>query len=299
MALCILAGADQSYAQQSSADTPACILQDQAAPIKITKTMLAGVPAILRVPTHVTKPPIVLWHGLGPPASEGELMQALPLDEVAAVKVYLGLPLFGERAPPSGSASLAQRQGTDYGSMIEEPVVFGAAKELPAVLRALQEQRCLAPGDKIGLFGFSAGGAAVLFELAERDVPVRAAVVLSAPSSLNVAIDALERVTKKSYVWSPRTRQIAQRSDAIARASDIAAGQPPPALLILHGADDQLIPSATAVSLFQALQPGYRASGDVERLKLIVAPGVAHDWTVSPGLQTLRAAVSDWFKHYL
>jgi hypothetical protein len=42
---------------------------------------------------HVTKPPIVLWHGLGPPASEGDLMSALPLDDVAAVKVYLGLPL--------------------------------------------------------------------------------------------------------------------------------------------------------------------------------------------------------------
>ncbi len=47
---------------------------------------------------HVMSP-IVLWHGFGPPASEQALMEALPLDEVPAVKVYLGLPMFGSRAP--------------------------------------------------------------------------------------------------------------------------------------------------------------------------------------------------------
>jgi hypothetical protein len=63
------------------------------------RATLAGVPAIVRVPPSITKPPVILWHGFGPPASESALMEALPLDEVPAVKVYLGLPLFGARTP--------------------------------------------------------------------------------------------------------------------------------------------------------------------------------------------------------
>src|SRR5690348_6637870 len=79
----------------------------------IVSTVLAGVPAILRIPARTQKPPIVLWHGFGPPASEQALMQALPLDDVPAVKVYLGLPLFGQRAPAAGMDELARRQKED------------------------------------------------------------------------------------------------------------------------------------------------------------------------------------------
>ena len=100
--------------------------------VMTVQTTLAGVPAILRVPKGINKPPIVLWHGLGPPASEGELMKALPLDEVPSIKVYLGLPLFGVRAPSDGAESLAQRQAEDYALQIFEPVIVGAAQELRA-----------------------------------------------------------------------------------------------------------------------------------------------------------------------
>jgi hypothetical protein len=51
----------------------------------IVETRLATVPALMRVPVKVTQPPILLWHGFGPPASERALMQALPLDEVPAI----------------------------------------------------------------------------------------------------------------------------------------------------------------------------------------------------------------------
>jgi hypothetical protein len=37
-------------------------------------------------------------------------MEALPLDDVPAVKVYLGLPLFGARAPSGGPGELVQLQ---------------------------------------------------------------------------------------------------------------------------------------------------------------------------------------------
>jgi pimeloyl-ACP methyl ester carboxylesterase len=258
-------------------------------------TTLAGVPAIVSVPTQVTKPPILLWHGFGAPASEAALQEALPLADVPAIKVYLGLPLFGERAPAPGEPSVSQRQQEDYGARIFEPVVMGAANELPAVVKALRERKCLRANEPIGLFGFSAGGAAVLFALAEHRVPVRVAVTVNAPVGLEAAIDAMERVTKRPYAWTPATRKLAQRSDAVRRASDVATGRP--ALLLFHGADDTVVRPDGAASLRVALQPFYRS--DADRLQLVVAPGVAHDWTEPRTLDVLRASVSDWFARNL
>jgi predicted esterase len=263
------------------------------------QTTLAGVPALLRVPKVITKPPIVLWHGFGPPASESALMKALPLDEVAAVKVYLGLPLFGTRAPSGDSESLAQRQASDYASRIFEPVVMGAAKELPAVVTALIDRQCLRVSEKIGLFGFSAGGAAVLFALAERDVGVQAAVTLNAPTGLKEAIEAVEHATSRPYVWTPATRELAERSDSVRRAGEIEAGNPPPALLIFHGSADEVVAPQATVSLRDALSPFYAKSGNQERLHVVIAPEVSHDWTEPQALQQVRIAVASWFNQNL
>jgi dienelactone hydrolase len=267
--------------------------------IVTVQTTLAGVPALLRVPKVVTKPPIVLWHGFGPPASESQLMKALPLDEVAAVKVYLGLPLFGARTPSGDSETLAQRQASDYASLIFGPVVMGAAKELPAVLAELRNRKCLGANQKIGLFGFSAGGAAVLFALAERDVPVQAAVTLNAPTGLDEAIEAVEHATKHPYTWTPATRQLAQRSDSIGRAGEIAAGDPPPALLIFHGAADEVVPPQPTLALRDALFPFYYKSGNGKRLQVVIAPDVSHDWTEPKALQRVRGVVASWFNQHL
>jgi dienelactone hydrolase len=272
---------------------------EEVGDVVTVQTTLAGVPAILRVPKMITKAPIVLWHGFGAPASESELMKALPLDDVAAVKVYLGLPLFGSRAPSGGSDTLARRQAKDYASLIFEPVVMGAAKELPAVLDALRSRRCLRPNDRIGLFGFSAGGAAVLFALAERSVPVQAAVTLNAPVGLSESIQAVEHATKRRYEWTASTRQLAERADSIRRASEIAVGDPPPALLIFHGAADDVVPSQGTLSLRDALRPLYGASGNDKRLKVVIAPDVSHDWTKPDALHEIRVEVAAWFNQHL
>jgi predicted esterase len=263
------------------------------------QTTLAGVPAILRLPRAIKKSPIILWHGLGPPAGESELMSALPLDDVPSVKVYLGLPLFGARSPSDGAASLARRQADDYASRVFEPVVVGAAMELPAVLKALREKRCLRPDDKIGLFGFSAGGTAVLIALALPGIPVSAAVTVNAPIGLSAAIDAMERATQRSYTWTESARLLADRSDSIAHAAEIASGAPPRALLIFHGAEDSIVAPDGAVSLHAALQPFYQRRGENDRLKLVVAPGVSHDWTDPQPLQQLRVSVAGWFNRFL
>lgn len=289
-----------------AAGSPLCSIASspgrEPAAVRTIQTTLAGVPAILRIPATITKPPIVLWHGLGPPASEADLMQDLPLDEVAAMKVYLGLPLFGARAPKSEADSLVRRQAEDYALRIFQPVVVGAALELPAVLTELRKQGCVRGGEAIGLFGFSAGGTAVLIALLEQKAPVGVAVTVNAPTGLRSAVGALERATRQPYPWSDASRRLAERTDATQHAARIAtstAGQPPRALLLFHGADDKVIVPADTVALADSLRPLYEHSGAGKRLQLTVAPGVSHNWADRRTLDEVRSAVADWFNRFL
>jgi predicted esterase len=265
----------------------------------VITTKLGETPALVRIPAKISQSAIVLWHGFGPPASEQALMEALPLDEVPAVKVYLGLPMFGARELPGGMSELARRQQEDLATQVFEPAVMGAAKELPAVVRALEEHGCLKRGDSIGLFGFSAGGAAALFALAERDVSIDVAVTLNASTGLSASVKAYERATKGSYTWTDAARRLAQRSDAAGRAKDIVTGNPPPALLIIHGNDDAMLTPEAASSLHRTLLPLYQAANATQRLQLTVAPGMAHAWTNTADVQALRSSIAAWFHTYL
>jgi len=259
----------------------------------IVETRLASVPALLRAPAKVTQPPILLWHGFGPPASEHALMAALPLDDVPAIKIYLGLPQFGAREDPDGRESRVRRQAEDLGRLVFEPVVVGAAQELPSVIAALQELQCLRAQDKVGLFGFSAGGAAALIALAEGKVRVGTAVIVNASTGLTASVQAYERATKKQYIWSDYTRLLAHRTDAIEHAADIARDRP--ALLIVHGTDDALLPAQNAIALRDALAPFYRESGS-KRLRLELVVGLSHGWAESTHGDELRQEIAQWFK---
>src|SRR5262245_7708050 len=259
----------------------------------IVETRLAAVPVLMRAPAKVTQPPILLWHGFGPPASERALMEALPLDDVPAIKIYLGLPQFGAREAPDGRESRVRRQSEDLGRLVFEPVVVGAAQELPSVIAALQELQCLRAQDKVGLFGFSAGGAAALIALAEGKVGVGTAVIVNASTGLTASVQAYERATRQHYVWSDYTRDLAHRTDAIERAADIARDRP--ALLIVHGTDDAMLPAQNAVALRDALAPYYRESAS-KRLQLDLVDGLAHGWADSAHGEELRREIGQWFK---
>ncbi|TYT24883.1 alpha/beta hydrolase [Luteimonas viscosa] len=254
---------------------------------------LAGVPAIIRVPARVAAPPIVLWHGFGPPASEEALMVLLPMDDVPAVKVYLGLPLFGKRAPADPS-ELARRQAENLATGVFEPVVLGAARELPGVADALRKLGCLAPGQGIGLFGFSAGGAAALYALAEGEVTVESAVLLNASTGLGASVAAYERASGGSFGWTAETRALARRSDGAGRAAEIARGEPPPALLIVHGAADAMLDDAGVRGLHRALAPHYDGD-DAGRLRLEMVPGLPHAIRAPEDLARVRSLVGGWF----
>ena len=279
---------------RASVETPLCAAAPPVAEIEVRRTTLAGVPAILRVPKRVSRPPIVLWHGFGPPASEAAMMAALPLDEVPAVKVYLGLPMFGERALPGGMKELARRQGQDVGLQVFKPVVVGAGDELPRVAHALEEQGCLRPRDAVGLVGFSAGGAAALYAMSRHALAVNTAVLINPSTGLTASVQAFEQATGRTYAWSPASRELAQQTDAIDHVEQIAVGTPPPALLFLQGADDSVIDSHALADLDERLRPLYR--GQAQRLQFTHLSGVSHQWASDPqGLASVRQAVATWF----
>lgn len=281
-----------AFAAPAATDArPLCDVPPGTQTVAVRATTLGGAPAILRVPAHVRQPPIVLWHGFGPPASEQAMMDALPLDEVDAVKVYLGLPLFGARAPEGGMKEVARRQGSDVGLLVFKPVVVGAADELPRVVDALRENGCMQRGAPVALVGFSAGGAAALDALIQDKAAVDAAVLINASTGLSASVQAYEKATGKTYAWSPASRALARDTDADAHTSQIAAHRP--ALLFLQGTDDIVIDAQSVSSLVDDLRPFY---GDrPQRLQLSRPAGMSHAWASDPAaLAAVRKATGDW-----
>lgn len=269
---------------------------EQASEVRVT---IAGVPAILKIPNVVTKPPIILWHGFGSPASKEALLQALPLDQVPATKVYLDLPLFGARLPPGGMTELARRQNSDFVTKIFEPAVVGAASELSSVVTALVQDHCMLASDRIGIFGFSAGGTAVFIALIKNRVNVGAAVTINASTGLFESVQAYEHVTKRQYHWTSTTRMLADETDATADAIRIAENPKPVALLLIHGKDDMTLDPAHTVEFYNVLLHYYTNAGAAERLDVKIVPDMKHDWVSSPNANDIRLSIADWFDRFL
>ena len=275
------------------------VLQDEcvvrSVDLRTVVTHLGNVPATLRIPTHVSMPPIVLWHGFGPPASELEMMSRFPLDEVPAIKVYLGLPLFGTRAPAGGQDNLVRRQKEDLARLVFEPVVWGTVNELPSVVRALVRHGCMKPAEEISLLGFSAGGTAALISLAEHKVKVRSAVVLNPSPGLSASIHAFERATGLAYAWTDASRQRAKRSDIADRAADIARDPRPPALLVIAGAEDKTIAPEDLGSFENAMTLRYARIGAADHFQYVVVEGLSHSSGGATAEQKLQQRISAWF----
>jgi len=273
-----------------------CVVQSHD--VRTVVTTLANVPATLRIPPRVSMPPIVLWHGFGPPASESELMSRFPLDEVPAIKVYLGLPLFGSRAPAGGTDVLVRRQKEDVALLVFKPVVWGAVDELPSVVRALTRHGCMKAADKIGLLGFSAGGTAALISLAEHKVKTSSAIVLNPSPGLSASVHAFERATGVAYAWTRPSRKLAEHSDMADRAADIATGPQPPALLTISGSEDKTITPEELSRFKDSMTSRYEAIGAADRFRYVVIEGLSHSLDGSPVEQNLQQLATDWFNRF-
>lgn len=287
---------------------------------------LAGVPLLMRSPTNPAQPAplIVLWHGFGVPNSKEILADTLPLESVEAWKAYVGLPLFGKRLPEGGEEEIVRRELDDYVLRLLLPVVEQAVQELPEVVKALQERYHIDRDRGIGLFGFSAGSFAALLALLESKLPISTAVLAGVTKDLVAAVDAFERVMKeyyptlkeqypwveekhKQYSWSSESETAKQRLDFMARAEEIVNRKPLPAILFVHGVQDEIWTLSDAEKLYAALLTQYKklnqkqlAMRTFEHLGHDINLEAAHD---NPELRqdiaALQETVANWFSQSL
>lgn len=285
---------------------------------------ISGVPVVVRPPANpsLNAPLIILWHGLGIPNSEEKLAETLPLEEVQAWKAYLGLPLFGKRLPVGGMDEIMQRQLEDYVLRLVLPVIEPAMHELPSVVQALQAQFDIDEQAGIGLFGFSMGGLAALLTLMESPLPITTAVLAGVTKDLMAAVGNYERAVQAAYPtlkkqfpwleehyrWSAESEIAKQRLDFIARASLLQKHKPMPAVLLVHGSQDEIFAVSEVEELYAALTPYYQQANQAERLSLRTFEHLKHEIDLnaakdSPDMQQdiaeLQRVVGAWFSKYL
>jgi predicted esterase len=285
---------------------------------------LAGVPIVVRPPANPSfkAPLIVLWHGAGMPNSEEKLAEILPLENVQAWKAYLGLPMFGKRLPVGGTDEIMRRQLEDYVLQSLLPVIEPAMQELPNVVRALQARFSIDDREEIGLFGFSVGGLTALLTLLENSLSITTAVLAGVTKDLVSVVSNYERIVQatyptikeqfpwieKRYRWSAKSEIAKQRLDFVARASEIQKRKPTPAILFVHGSQDEIFPVSEAEELFAALVPYYKQTNQMKRLSMQTFKHLKHNLDLeaakdSPDMQQdiaeLQKVVTTWFNQYL
>ena len=266
----------------------------------------AGVPYLAVPPPtgpRADAPVVLAWHLLDAPRTERAFAAALPLDGLDAWRVHLGLPMCGSRQLPGGMEELGRLAAEDAVLRVHGPISAQAVAELGDALSALRAQLGLGDGP-LGLLGGSLGAAVAQLVLAETDLPVRAAVLVSPLVRLRPTVDALARRYAVTYSWSQASSEVAARLDGVARVDELARREP--AVLAVVGADDDVEGfRRPAEQLHEALVARY---ADPSRVGLVVVPGMGHALAEEPGLEPApqtaaarevdRLAV-DWFRRHL
>ena len=161
----------------------------------------AGVPFVAVPPEGGVEnaPTVVLWHLLDPPRSETALQAALPLAGLPAWRIYLGLPMSGNRLPEGGLEAFFRLGFEDAVLQQFDPIVRGAVAEFPVAMADLQERYGIASGGPLGLVGGSVGALVALSALTETNFPVRAVALVSPAIRLASIVAANERRFDVTY----------------------------------------------------------------------------------------------------
>lgn len=267
----------------------------------------AGVPFLAKPPARAdreTAPIVIVWHLLDPPRTAAAMAAALPLDGLNAWRIYLGLPMTGSRMPTGGPEELFRLASEDVVDNFFAPLIVGAVAELPAALAALRERLGMR-SETIGVMGGSAGSAVAQLIMAEGDLPVAAAVLVSPMIQLRAVIQINGRDMGVTYPWSDASNAIADRLDFVARAGETAERQhEPPILMVVGDADEEEI-RESAQTLHARLDEIY---DDPDRVRVVTIAGMPHALADPPGdepaPQNADAAEVDrfavqWFRQYL
>jgi dienelactone hydrolase len=267
----------------------------------------AGVPFVAVPPEsgdRTSAPAVVAWHLLDPPRTEAAFAAAVPLRGLDAWRIYLGLPMSGSRLPEGGWEGLMRLGYEDAVLKLDKPIVYTAVEEFGSAFGALREELGIET-QQVGVMGGSIGAAVAQLVLAEGNLPISAAVLVSPVVQLRRFVDATARAFGFTYPWPTEARAVADRLDFVARAGEIADRQPAASILLIVGEQDDAAVREPAGQLRAALAERY---GTDDRVQLVTVPGMAHALADEPGTepapQTPHAQLVDqhavrWFRRYL
>ena len=245
-------------------------------------------------------PLVVAWHLMDPPRTEAAMAAALPLEGVPAWRVYLGLPMLGARTPAGGFEEVMRLVQDDIALKVLGPIIERAAAESRAAIDAVRVELGVDDGP-VGLVGASAGSAVALLVLAEGELPVTAAALVSPVVQLAPVVE----LYTPGYGWRAESRALAQRLDFVARASEIARRDPQPAVLLVAGERDEAAFREPSMALRDALASIY---ADPDRVSFVSVPKMAHALAEPPGIEPAPqtkdaeradAEVTEWFRRNL
>jgi pimeloyl-ACP methyl ester carboxylesterase len=251
----------------------------------------AGVPFIAFAPEtdHEAAATVVVWHLHDPPRSETAMAAALPLGDVDAWRVYLGLPLSGKRLPRGGLDAFFALGYEDAVLKLYGPTVRQAAHEFPTALTELRRGYGLGRG-AIALLGASIGALVAASVVASGEPAVAALALVSPALRLERVVAMNERRFGVTYAWTDQSRAVAAELDFIAREPELAERKVPTLLVV--GADDD---DAGITHPAEQLRDELNDHGvDVS---LVHISGMGHALAVEPGIepapQTAAAAAVD------
>jgi dienelactone hydrolase len=252
----------------------------------------AGVPfTALRPAVDGPAPLIVTWHMLDAPRSDAAFAAALPMDDLPAWRVHLGMPMCGARMVDGSMDAGLELMREDVLMSVLHPFVLQASEEFPAALESIRTQLPVDDGP-IGVLGGSLGGAVALRVLADTRIPVFAAAVVNAAIRMRSVVGLFPG----EYPYDAESEKAVDDMDFVAKA-DVIAGRAP--LLVVSGERDHPALRADAFDLVEA-------SGG--RAELLSIPGLAHPLADEPGIEPapqlplareVDAGLTAWFRRRL
>jgi len=269
----------------------------------------AGVPFLAVAPDSgdPAAPVVVAWHLMDPPRTEAAFAAALPFAGLDAWRIYLGLPMCGERLPAGGADELLRLGYQDAVLNLQGPIAAQGAAEFPAALAELRTRFGIQRGP-LALVGGSMGCAVAALTLTETapaaGETVTAAVLISSIVQLRHAVDATGRRFGVTYPWATASLAVAARLDFVARADEIAQAGQPAVRLVVGSDDDPAGFLEPARRLHTALAARY---DDPSRVDLTVVPGMGHALADEPGIDpapqtpaaaTVERLATSWLRQH-
>jgi len=234
---------------------------------------------------------ILTWHMLDAPRSDAAFAAALPMNDLPAWRVHLGLPMCGARMVGGSMDAGLELIRKDVLMAALYPIVVQAAEEFPAALQSIRAQLPVDDGP-IGVLGGSLGGAVALRVLADTEIPVFAGAIVNAAIRMRSVVGLFPG----DYRYDAESEKVVDSLDFVAKAGAVAGRAP---LLVVSGELDHPALRADASDLVGAMG---------ERSQLLSIPGLAHPLADEHGLEPapqlppareVDAGLTTWFRHHV